>query len=145
MLVTELGRVMEVREVQPLNAEPPMLVTELGMVMEVREEQSSNAQPPMLVTELGMVTEVREEQPLNAWSPMLVTELGMVVDWHPAIRVLEAVSIMALQFSRESYIVLPLSTTMEVREVQLSNTSLVISFTEAGMMIEVREVQLLNV
>ena len=49
---------------------------------------------------------------------MLVTELGMVVDWHPAISVLEAVSIMALQFSRESYIVLLLSTTMEVREEQ---------------------------
>ena len=72
----------------------------------------------MLVTELGMVTEVREEQAWNASSPMLVTEWGMVVDWHPAISVLEAVSIMALQFSRESYIVLLLSTTMEVREEQ---------------------------
>ena len=43
-----------------------MLVTELGMVMEVREMQSSNAHSPMLVTELGMVREVREEQPSNA-------------------------------------------------------------------------------
>ena len=49
---------------------------------------------------------------------MLVTEFGMVVDWHPAIRVLVAVSIIALQFSRESYTVLPLATTMEVREEQ---------------------------
>ena len=98
-----------------------MLVTELGMVTEVREEQPRNADSPMLVTELGMVTEVRKEQPRNAWTPMLVTELGMVVDWHPAISVLEAVSIMALQFSRESYIVLLLSTTMEVREEQYEN------------------------
>ena len=98
-----------------------MLVTELGMVTEVREEQSPNAESPMLVTELGMVMEVRAEQPSNALPPMLVTELGMVVDWHPAIRVLEAVSIMALQFLRESYIVLPLSTTMEVREEQRAN------------------------
>ena len=73
----------------------------------------------MLVTELGMVREVREEQSRNALYPMLVTELGMVVDWHPAIRVLEAVSIMALQFSRESYIVFSLSTTIEVRAEHL--------------------------
>ena len=75
----------------------------------------------MLVTELGMVKEVRKEQPLNALRPMLVTELGKVVDWHPTIRVLEAVSIIALQFSRESYIVFPLSTTIEVREEQPEN------------------------
>ena len=40
-----------------------MLVTELGRVREVREEQPLNARSPMLVTESGMVTEVREEQP----------------------------------------------------------------------------------
>ena len=106
------------REEQPANACSPMIIMELGMVTEVREEQPMNALSPMLVTEVGMVTEVREEQPPNASSPMLVTEVGMVVDWHPAIRVLEAVSIIALQFSRESYTVLPLSTTMEVREEQ---------------------------
>ena len=95
----------------------------------------------MLVTELGMVTEVREVQPLNAPFPMLVTELGMVVDWHPAIRVLEAVSIMALQFSRELYIVLPLSTTMEVSEEQPANASSPMLVTEVGMVTEVREEQ----
>ena len=88
------------------------------MVTEVREEQPSNVDSPIPVTLLGIVMEVREEQPSNADFPMHVTELGMVVDWHPAISVLEAVSIMALQFSRESYIVLLLSTTMEVREEQ---------------------------
>ena len=93
----------------------------------------------MLVTELGMVTEVREEQPRNAWTPMLVTELGMVVDWHPAISVLEAVSIMALQFSRESYIVLLLSTTIEVREEQPANAHSPMLVTEVGMVTEVRE------
>ena len=98
----------------------------------------------MLVTELGMVTEVREEQPRNAWTPMLVTELGMVVDWHPAISVLEAVSIMALQFSRESYIVLLLSTIMELREEQYANAHSPMLVTEVGMVTEVREEQLLN-
>ena len=42
-----------------------MLVTELGMVIEVREVHSRNAYHPMLVTELGRVMEVREEQKLN--------------------------------------------------------------------------------
>ena len=39
MDVTLLGIVMLVREVQPLNALPPMDVTLLGMVMLVREVQ----------------------------------------------------------------------------------------------------------
>ena len=116
-----------------------MLVTELGRVMEVRAKQFLNASYPMLVTELGMVMEVREEQPSNASSPMLVTELGMMVDWPPAIRVLVAVSIMALQFSRESYTVLPLSTTMEVREEQFSSAPSPMLVTELGMVMEVRE------
>ena len=72
---------------------------------------------------------------------MLVTELGMVVDWQPAIRVLEAVSIIALQFSRESYTVLPLSTTMEVREEQPKNEPLPMLVTELGKVMEVREEQ----
>ena len=95
----------------------------------------------MLVTELGRVMEVRDSQLKNALSPMLVTELGMVVDWHPAIRVLVAVSIIALQLSRESYIVLPLSTTMVVREEQPANAPLPILVTELGMVMEVREEQ----
>ena len=70
---------------------------------------------------------------------MLVTELGMVVDWHPAIRVLVAVSIIALQFSRESYVVLPLSTTIVVREEQYSNAKSPMLVTELGMVMEVRE------
>ena len=46
--------------------------------------------------------EVRLEQPENALSPMEVTELGMAVFMQPAINVLVAVSIMALQLLRES-------------------------------------------
>ena len=98
----------------------------------------------MLVTVLGRVMEVREEQLLNAPTPMLVTELGMMVDWHPAIRVLETVSIIALQFSRESYTVLPLSTTMEVREVQRLNALCPMLVTELGRVMEVREEQKMN-
>ena len=57
----------------------------------------------MVVTELGMLMAVRLVQPKNAQSPMEVTELGMVVFMQPAINVLVAVSIMALQLLRESY------------------------------------------
>ena len=39
MLVTELGRVIEVRPVHSSNAIIPMSVTELGRVIEVRPEQ----------------------------------------------------------------------------------------------------------
>ena len=98
----------------------------------------------MLVTELGMVTEGREEQYANAYSPMLVTELGIVVDWQPAISVLEAVIIIALQFSRESYIVLPLSTTMEVREGHSWNADFPMLVTLLGMVTEVKEEQYAN-
>ena len=71
-------------------------------VMEAKLVQSLNASYPMIVTELGMVIEVRLEKAQNAWCPMVVTELGMMVFLQPDFRVLEAVSIMALQLSRES-------------------------------------------
>ena len=82
----------------------------------VRFSQAQNALLPMLVTELGMDMLVRLEQPLNAASPMLVTELGMTVFLHPDINLFVAVSIIALQFSRESYTEFSASTTMDVRE-----------------------------
>ena len=92
-----------------------MLVTLWGMVMEVRPEQPLNASSPMLVTPSGMVMEVRLEHSPNAHPPMLVTLLGMVVFMQPAIRVLVLVSIIALQLSLESYVLLPASTLIEVR------------------------------
>ena len=50
-----------------------MLVTLLGIVTLVNELQASNAPSPMLVTLLGIVTLVNELHPQNAKSPMLVT------------------------------------------------------------------------
>ena len=95
----------------------------------------------MLVTLLGIVIEVREEQPLKALFPMLVTLLGMVVFLHPAISVLVAFSIIALQFSRLSKVVLPGSTTIEVREVQPSKARSLMVVTLLGIVMEVREEQ----
>ena len=57
---------------------------------------------PMLVTSLGIVTEDKPEQPENAPTPILVTLLGIVVFLHSAINVLDDVSIIASQLSRES-------------------------------------------
>ena len=95
-----------------------MLVKLLGMVIEVRLMQPSKASFPMLVTPLGIVIEVRPLQPLKAATPMLVTLLGMIVFLQPAISVLDVVSIIALQLSRESYFVFLDSTLIEVKPVQ---------------------------
>ena len=118
-----------------------MFVTLLGMVTEVREEQPEKVTSPMLVTLLGMVTEVREEQPLKAKSPMLVTLLGIIVFLQPATRVLVAVSIIALQLLRLSYVALSSSTTIEVREAHPPRTSTPMLVTLLGMVTEVRDEQ----
>ena len=83
MDVTLLGMVMEVKPVQPENAEPPMDVTLLGMVKVVKPIQLLNAELPMDVTLLGMVMEVKPVQPENAELLMDVTLLGMVIDVKP--------------------------------------------------------------
>ena len=62
MLVTELGILMEVKELQPWKAWLPMLVTELGMLMEVKALQPEKASSLMLVTEFGILMEVKELQ-----------------------------------------------------------------------------------
>ena len=99
------------------------------------------ASTPMLVTLSGMVMEVRPLQPEKAWSPMLVTLFGMIVFLQPAIKVFVAVSIIALQSLRESYIVFPVSTLIEVRPLQPLKTSCPMSNTLFGMVTEVRPVQ----
>ena len=96
----------------------------------VRPEQLEKASPPMLVTELGMVTLVRPEQPENASLPMLVTVLGIKEFIHPAIKMFEAVSMIALQLSRESNFKLPVSTTILVRPEQSKNAELPMLVTE---------------
>ena len=98
----------------------------------------------MLVTLLGIVKEVKEEQRKNAPSPMLVTLLGISVLWQPAMIVLVAVSIIALQFSRLSYAEFLLSTTMEVRDWQSEKAPSPILVTLSPIVIEVRELQCSN-
>ena len=72
----------------------------------------------MEVTLLGIVMDVKPEQPEKALPPMEVTLLGMTVVLQPEIKVFDAVSIIALQLSRESYLLFPLATVMEVKPEQ---------------------------
>ena len=76
---------------------------------------------PMVVTVLGMEIEVRLVSPENAEVPISMTDKGIIVFLHPAIKVLEAVSIMALQLLRESYFGLPLATIMLLSSPQFLN------------------------
>ena len=77
----------------------------------------------MEVTELGMVIEVSPMQPLKAPVPMVLIVFGIKEFLQPAIKVLDAVSIMALQLSRESYFEL-LCKIMFSRLLHSANTSL---------------------
>ena len=87
-----------------------MLVTLLGISIEVKPVQPWKAQPPMYVTLLGISIEVNPVHWSKALPPMLVTLLGITVFLHPAISLLVDVSMIALQFSRESYVALLSST-----------------------------------
>ena len=89
-----------------------------------------------------MVTLVKPLQPKNARSPIEVTELGIIVFLHPLINMFVAVSIMALQFSRESYTELPLSTFMLVKPLQSQNAPSSIEVTELGMVTLVKSLHL---
>lgn len=83
------------------------------MTIDVRLLHFSKAPDPILVTDGGMVIDIKSWQFENAYAAKLVTVLGMTVFLQPTIRVLVAVSIMALQPSRLSYTGLPLSTVIE--------------------------------
>ena len=85
-----------------------------------------------------MEIEVKPMHPLNALSPIDVTELGIIVFLHPKISVFVAVSIIALQLSRESYLLLPLSTVIDVKLGQATKNALPIEVTELEIAIEVK-------
>ena len=85
-----------------------------------------------------MVTLVKPLQPEKAELPIEVTELGMVVFLQPASKVFVAVSIIALQLSLESYLELPLSTTIDFKPLQKEKTLSPIEVTELGMLMLVK-------
>ena len=85
------------------------------MVTEVSPEQPEKALSPIVVTLLGIVMDFSPEQPKKAELPNFFTLLGITVVKQPRINVFVSVAIMALHLSRESYVVLPLSTIIEFR------------------------------
>ena len=95
----------------------------------------------MLVTPEGMVTLVRPLQFKKAPSPMTVTLEGMMVFLHPAIKVFEAVSIIALQLLRESYFLFPASTVIAIKPLQPPKAKPSILITLLGMVTEVKPLQ----
>ena len=95
-----------------------MSVTEDGMLMDVSDEQPSKHPAPKCVTHDGIVMDVSDEQPWKQKFPKLVTDDGIIVLRHPAIMVLVLVSMIAWQFSRESYAGLFASTRIDASEEQ---------------------------
>ena len=92
----------------------------------------------MLVTELGISICVISAWLTNAPGPIVATVLGMTVFLQPIMSVLVAVSIRALQLSRESYTVFPASTSIDIKPTHPLYALEAILVTEDGMVIEAR-------
>ena len=128
MLFTVLGIVLTLNPINNTSVAFSMMALQLSresyvefpasIVTLLNPLQPEKAQPWMFVTLAGMEMEI---SPLfeKALEPMLVTLLGIVVPLQPRISVFVAVSMTALQLSRESYVVLSSSTVMVIRLVQL--------------------------
>ena len=88
-----------------------------------------------------MVIDVKLKHPLKHFSPKLVTELGMVLFLQPAISLFVAVSMIALQFSLESYMGLSAATIKLSRPLQCEKHSSPKLVTEFGIVIDVKPLQ----
>lgn len=77
MLVTPVG-MLTLRSPEPEKAPLSMVVSPVGRVMPVRDVQEAKAFLPMEVTPLGMVTLARDSQPANVSFGMLVKPEGRV-------------------------------------------------------------------
>ena len=93
-------------------------VTLEGIVIDVKSLQLSNALYPMPVTPSGIMIEVKPLMRAKACDPILATLLGISVFLHPCIKVFDAVSMMALHFSRLSNVLFFLSTVIAVKPSQ---------------------------
>ena len=122
---------------QLLKAPRPIEVTLFGIFIVVKPVQAEKAFLPIEVTLLGIVTEVRPVKLMKAPSPMEVTLFGINEFLQPAIKVLVDVSMMALQLSRESYVVLPDATVIVVKLMLPAKGVVKISFTVLGIVTDI--------
>lgn len=96
------GIIMDLRLLQPRNAELSTYWMAERTYTDSRFSQLSNANLSIAVTLSGISIEVSPRQPRNAHSPIVVTPYGILVVWQPCTRVFEALSIIALQLFLES-------------------------------------------
>ena len=89
----------------------------------------------------GSVIEVSVLQPSKAHLSILLMPSGMVVLWQPQTRASVWVWMIAWQFCRLSYMVLPSATTIEVRRSQPAKAPLPILVTLLGIVMLVSEEQ----
>ena len=75
---------------------------------------------------------------------MLITEFGITVFIHPAINIFVFVSIIALQLSRESYLLFPVSTSIVIRLEHPLNNPHPILVTNFDMVTQVNSEQFWN-
>lgn len=126
---------------QPAKTPNPMYVIWFGIITEERAVQPLNAKMSICVTLLGKEIEFKAELPSKARSSILVTPSGITVLEQPRISSPDAVLIIALQLSRESYTRLPSDTTMESKLEQREKEANPIFITLLGITIEVRDEQ----
>ena len=96
-------------------APPPIVVTDSGMIIEDKPKQPVKECSQISVTEFGIVIDFKSRHKQKACAPIFVIDDGMEDIWQPLTRVFVAVSIIALQLSRESKVLLPLSTLTSVK------------------------------
>lgn len=99
--------------------------------------QLVNASMPIDKTEFGIVMDVSLGQPKNAAILIFVTELGMMVFLQPVISLFVAVSMIALQLSLESYLLLFGATARLASFEHPEKIPLPMVVTECGIMTEV--------
>ena len=134
-LVTLFGIIMDWSFLQLKNASLPMACNPSGRMIVSNSSHNLNALLLIYVTPSGMVIEVRFEA-WKAYSPMVVTLAGIIVFEQPWIRVLDTVSIMALQLSLLSKTLFSGSTIIVVKYEQLEKEVSPIRVTLLGMKME---------
>jgi len=114
------------------------------MVRDVKLLQKEKAAASIDVTEFGIDTEVKLLQPLKARRPIDATELGMVYDVPVFLTGYCIKMVFVLLYKTpfsELYVVLPLSTLMDVKLLPPQKASFSIVFTELGIVTDVKLTQ----
>jgi hypothetical protein len=91
---------------------------EPGIQKFTNDVQWANAPHDIFVTDVGIDIDSREVRCEKACAPISTTDSGIVVVQHPTRILFAAVSMIALQLSRESKILLPSATTTDTKEEQ---------------------------